>query len=555
MFGATCTDAPFGCFCWRLCVEWWLSIRVIKFFGGNEVKIVGRPEKQRRSPDSLTLVQKANESIIKGRQVLSVVLSICVTISTLGLDGCHKTEQAPMAAAPSQAAPAVTYATPTPDELYQLVAPIALFPDNLVAQVLASSTFPDEITAANAWLKQNAALNGNQLMQAADQQPWDASVKAMTQFPDVLGQMASSLSWTSALGDAYFNVPQSVMNAIQVMRQRAQQSGNLKSNQQQVVSVQNQAPAAAQAPASSGAAQTVVVQAPPQTIVIQPAQPTVVYVPTYNPAVVYGAPVPVYPGYSTGAMVATSLLSFGVGIAVGAAISGGGCCGWGWNSWGCGWHNSTVIYNRNVYISNSNTFVNRNNYYNRNNFNNANVNRNNFNNANVNRNNFNNTNYRANNFNNNARPGNPATPQFNQKYNQPQFNNKNVADNRGNLGQANRQQPGAANRGNLNQQNAARPNQPQTRQNINQPQNRQNLNQTQRDPARGYGQQANKGTSGGAFSNYGPGGNARVDSARGQQSLQGNRAAGGGGGTARPQPQSRPQPQRSAQPRASGRHK
>jgi hypothetical protein len=487
-------------------------------------------------------------------QSLAFLVAFCVTISSLGLDGCHKEQTAPAPAAQAQQPPPTTYAVPTADQLYQLVAPIALFPDNLVAQVLAASTFPDEITAANSWLQQNASLKGQQLMQAADQQPWDASVKAMTQFPDVLGQMASSLSWTSALGDAYFNVPQSVMNAIQVMRQRAQQSGNLKSNPQQVVSVQNQAPAAAAAPASSGAPQTVVVQAPPQTIVIQPAQPTVVYVPTYNPQVVYGAPVPVYPGYSTGAMVATSLISFGVGIAIGAAISGGGCCGWGYNSWGCGWHNSTVTYNRNVYVSNSNTFVNRNNYYNnRNNINNANINRN-INNANINRNNVNN-NYRANNFNNN-RPGGVQEPKFNQKYNQPQFNNNknlgsgnqgNLAQNREQPGAANRpnmgQQAGAGNRPNMGQQNAARPGQAQARP--------ASLNQTpQRDASRGYGQQANRGNGNGAFNNYSPGGNARVNSERGQQSLASNRTPSGG--ASRPQPQARQQPQRSAQPREGG---
>jgi len=98
--------------------------------------------------------------------------------------------------------------------------------------------------------------------------------------------------------------------------------------------VQNLAPGstAPPAPASSGQAQTTVVQPPAQTIIIQPSQPDVVYVPTYNPTVVYGTPVPAYPGYSTGAMVATSLISFGVGVAVSAAVSGGGCCGLGWNS-------------------------------------------------------------------------------------------------------------------------------------------------------------------------------------------------------------------------------
>jgi hypothetical protein len=212
-----------------------------------------------------------------------------------------------------------------------MVAPIALFPDNLVAQVLAASTYPDQVTAAYQSVQQNSNLKGQDLMQAVDKQPWDASVKGPTQFPDVLQQTATNLSWTSALGDAYYNVPQSVMNAVQIMRQRACQSGNLKSNQQQTVSLQNQA--AGTAPQASSD-QVTVVQAPPQTIVIQPAQPQVVYVPTYNPTAVYGAPVPAYPGYSTGAMVATGLISFGVGVAVGAAICGGRCCGWGWNSWG-----------------------------------------------------------------------------------------------------------------------------------------------------------------------------------------------------------------------------
>src|SRR5580658_2512555 len=278
------------------------------------------------------------------QQFLSILLSVSLIFAPLMLDGCKGSEKAPAnangQAAPqsgqvqqvqqAQQAPATTAATPTPDELYQLVAPIALFPDNLVAQVLAGSTYPDQITAANTWLQQNSSLKGDPLMQAVDQQSWDVSVKGLTQFPDVLNQMASNLSWTSALGDAYYNIPQDVMNAVQVMRQRAQQAGNLKSNTQQNVTVESQAPAAAPAPASSTAPQPVIVQAPPQTIVIQPAQPTVVYVPTYNPTVVYGAPVQAYPGYSAGDVAAASIISFGVGIAVGAIIANNNqCCGWG----------------------------------------------------------------------------------------------------------------------------------------------------------------------------------------------------------------------------------
>ena len=455
------------------------------------------------------LTMKRNE------QFLSVVLSASLIVAPF-LEGCKKSQEGTGQGPPSQQgqqAPAATSATPTADQLYQLVAPIALFPDNLVAQVLAASTYPDQVTAANTWLGQNSNLKDGQLMQAADAQPWDVSVKGLTQFPDVLNQMATNLTWTSALGDAYFNFPQSVMNAVQVMRQRAQQAGNLQSNAQQNVTVENQPPAAAPAPASSGEPQTIVVQAPPQTIIVQPAQPSVVYVPTYNPTTVYGAPVAVYPGYSTGAMVATGLISFGLGIAVGAAISNNGCCGWGWNSWGCGWHNSTVVYNRNVYVSNSNTFVNRNNYYNRNvNNYNTNFNRNNVNANNFNRNNINN-NYRANNFDSNARSSNFTTPNFNQKYNQPQFNN-----NRANTTQPNRQQLGGSNQPNFNQQN--RPGQNQARPT--------NLSQSQRQPSRGYEQQASRGTGTGAFSNYSQGGNARTNSARGQQSFEGNRGAGAG---------------------------
>src|SRR5215469_4862759 len=374
------------------------------------------------------------------RKGISVILSLSVTVAVIGIDGCSKKQEQTAASAgqaqhgekepatqQGEQAPATQYAVPTAEQLYQLVAPIALFPDNLLAQVLAASTYPDQVSAAYEWLQQNHNLQGQQLAETVNTQPWDASVKGLTQFSDVLTQMATNLSWTSSLGDAYFNVPQSVMNAVQVMRQRAYAAGNLKSNQQQNVTVQEQAPgSAAPAPASSGEPQVTVVQSPPQTIIIQPAQPEVVYVPTYNPTVVYGAPVPAYPGYSTGAMVATSLLSFGVGIAVGAAISNNSCCGWGWNSWNCGWHNNTVVYNHNTYISNSNTFVNRNNYYNnanynninRNNLNANNINRNNYNANNVNRNNFNN--YRANNFNS----GNYSTPHFNQNLDAPQYQNR-----------------------------------------------------------------------------------------------------------------------------------
>jgi hypothetical protein len=431
--------------------------------------------------------------------------------------GCSKSGNQQSSNGPSQTGqgptPATTNAQPTADQLYQLVAPIALFPDNLVAQVLAGSTFPDQVSAANAWLQQNSNLKGDQLMQTVNQQPWDNSIKGLTQFPDVLNQMASNLSWTSALGDAYYNFPKDVMNAVQVMRQRAYDAGNLKSGQQQNVTVQNQAPASAPPPESTAPDQTTtIVQPPPQTIIIQPAQPEVVYVPTYNPTVVYGAPVAAYPGYSTGDMVATGLISFGLGMAVGAAISNNnGCCGWGYNSWGCGWNNSTVVYNHNTYISNSNTFANRNNYYNRNNnYNRNNINANNINRNNVNANNLNrNNNNRTNNFDS----GKMSTPNFGSKYNQPQFNNS-----RGNYNQTAGNRAGGPNNQNLAANRPGASNQ-----------NRPNAGQGQRDAARGYGQQPNRGANNNAFSNYGQGGQARTNSARGQQSFQGGRSGNSGG--------------------------
>lgn len=164
------------------------------------------------------------------KQLLSAFLSFSVTFSVIGLDACKKSDQTQSQSSQGQPgqAPATTYAAPTADQLYQLVAPIALFPDNLVAQVLAASTFPNEVSEAYTWLQKNSGLKGQQLVQAANEQSWDPSVKGLTQFPDVLNQMATNLSWTSALGDAYFNIPQSVMNAVQVMRQRAYQAGNLK---------------------------------------------------------------------------------------------------------------------------------------------------------------------------------------------------------------------------------------------------------------------------------------------------------------------------------------
>jgi len=214
------------------------------------------------------------------------------------------------------------------NELQQLVAPIALYPDALVAQILGAATFPDQVAAASGWLQQNKNLSGTALMQAVDGQPWDPSVQALTQFPSVLDNLARNLSWTSALGEAYHTQAADVMSAIQVLRGQAMAAGNLKSGPQ-----------------------ITVVQQSPQVIVIQPTNPQVVYVPQYNPTVVYGAPY-VTPGYSTADVVATGILAFGIGIAVGAAISNNNCCGWSYSYWNCNWHGGAVVYRSNVYYGN-----------------------------------------------------------------------------------------------------------------------------------------------------------------------------------------------------------
>src|SRR5580704_9797784 len=211
------------------------------------------------------------------------------------------------------------------DQLQQIVAPIALYPDALVAQILGAATFPDQIALADNWLQQNKNLTGTPLMQAVDKQEWDPSVKALTQFPSVLDNLAKNLSWTSSLGEAYHTQAADVMTAVQVLRGKAQAAGNLKSG-----------------------SQITVVQQSPQVIVIQPTNPQVVYVPTYNPTVVYGTPY-VTPGYSTAAVVTTAVLAFGVGIAIGAAMNNS----WGYSYWNCNWHGGTVVYRSTGYYGNS----------------------------------------------------------------------------------------------------------------------------------------------------------------------------------------------------------
>lgn len=242
------------------------------------------------------------------------------------------------------AAPLVPAQTPPPpapfkaEELDQLAAPIALYPDPLVAQVLMASTYPLEIVQAARFVKENPSLTGDPLAQALQGQSWDDSVKSLTTFPQVLSMMDGKLDWTQKLGDAFLAQQKELMEAIQRLRAKAQASGNLKSTAEQTVTVE---PAAAAAPApppppapsqpQQAPQQVIVQQAPPTVITIVPANPQVVYVPTYNPTVVYGAwPYPAYPPYAyypPGYVAGTALFSFAAGVAVGSALWGN--CNWG----------------------------------------------------------------------------------------------------------------------------------------------------------------------------------------------------------------------------------
>jgi hypothetical protein len=237
------------------------------------------------------------------------------------------------AQAPAQSAQAPPYTQQTPEQLQQLVAPIALYPDSLVAQMLAASTFPEQVVVADRWVQAHPGLKGDALGHAVDQQPWDASVKALTAFPSVLGNMDKNLSWTSSLGDAYYNQQPEVMDAIQVMRRRAQQAANLKSTPQQTVETQG------------------------STIVIQPAAPEVVYVPAYDPWVVYGDPIVAWPGWYPypGIWYDGPYLSWGIGFEMGWFWG----FGWGWGHWGFDWHHRYATYDHNRYYSHSRTFYNR----------------------------------------------------------------------------------------------------------------------------------------------------------------------------------------------------
>jgi len=234
-------------------------------------------------------------------------------------------QQAPATTAPAtQEVPKISNA-----QLDSLVAPIALYSDELLAQTLAASTYPLEIIQLQQWMERNKNLKDKALADAVTKQPWDPSVQAMAAFPEVVQRLAGNIQWTTDLGNAFLAQQSDVMDAVQRMRAKAQGKGTLKTSTQQKVETKT--------------------EGGKQVIVVEQADPQVVYVPSYDPVVVYGEPAyPYYPyeypGYYPGMG-----LAWGAGLALGAAWGGG----WGW---GCGWGNGDVNINHN------NNYVN---HYNR----------------------------------------------------------------------------------------------------------------------------------------------------------------------------------------------
>jgi Protein of unknown function (DUF3300) len=232
------------------------------------------------------------------------------------------------------------------EELEQMLAPIALYPDSLLSQIFMASTYPMEVIQADRWAKANQGLQTDAFAAELEKQDWDPSVKSLVNFPDVLAMMSDKIDMTVKLGDAFIAQQADVMNTVQVLRAKAQAQGNLKTSDQQKIIVEAAPPAPVQT--------TVVVQqvpAPVQIIRIEPVQPTVIYVPTYNPVIVYGGwPYPAYPPYPyypprPPGYIATSAVWFGIGVGCGVA--------WGY-AWGnCNWgsHSVKINYNQNININ------------------------------------------------------------------------------------------------------------------------------------------------------------------------------------------------------------
>ncbi|MFJ2691554.1 DUF3300 domain-containing protein [Pseudomonas sp. NPDC087336] len=225
----------------------------------------------------------------------------------------------------------------TQEQLDQMLAPIALYPDPLLAQVLMASTYPGEVAEAVTWSKAHPDAKGDDAVKQVANQPWDPSVQALVAFPQVLATLGQDPVWVQRLGDAFLAQPDDLMNGVQRLRRQAQAAGNLQSNQYQNVTIQNAAPAPAPAATTTTEAPAQAPASSSSTIIIQPADPQVVYVPTYNPTTTYGtwaypASPPAYypppPAYYPGQALMAGL-AFGTGVAIVGALWGD--CDWGNN--------------------------------------------------------------------------------------------------------------------------------------------------------------------------------------------------------------------------------
>ena len=239
-------------------------------------------------------------------RIIAGILAVCLVLAPLAQ------------AEPVQQAPAPSSAQ---QGLDKLLAPIALYPDALLAQVLACATSPQQVTEVNKWLEQNKSLQGTQRQDAATQKGFDASFVALVLFPDVLAMMGKNMEWTEEVGKAFLSDQKNVLASVQRLRAQAQAAGNLKTNEQQTVTTEK--------------------QEGQQIIVIQPANPQVIYVPVYNTQTVYvQAPPPPPQQSSSGDAAAAALIGFGVGIIMGAAMADNH---YYYGAWGMSWHSSTVI--------------------------------------------------------------------------------------------------------------------------------------------------------------------------------------------------------------------
>ena len=270
-------------------------------------------------------------SIRKGTTLRALNAILCIVALLPGDTLAH---MSPLGQQPTSSAGSQTSKIP-PEQLDSLVAPIALYPDPLLAQALAASTYPLEIIQLQQWLDKNKNLKDKALADAVAKQTWDPSVQALAALPDVVKRLADDIQWTTDLGNAFLAQQSDVMDAVQRMRKKAQDKGNLKSSEQQKV-------------------ETKVIENK-SVIIVEQANPQVVYVPSYDPVVVYGPAYYPYPPIyypPAGYYAAGMAISFGVGVMMGAFWSGG----WGW---GCGWGgNNDITINRNNNF-NRNSNINR----------------------------------------------------------------------------------------------------------------------------------------------------------------------------------------------------